>query len=130
MGLKINITIDALLPELISRTDLLLLGVDAIGKSKFINKIGSKVLLKAAREKNIRSVVIFESLKLTDIPDDFYLKDDYNYREVWAPREKDNITIINQYFEIVPNKMADMFISDFGIDTPLSLRRRFADCGF
>ncbi len=127
LGLKVNFVIDILLPELISKSDLLLLGADAVGKNKFVNKTGSGILLKAARGKNIKSVVLFESLKLTVIRKDFCLKDDHNYREIWAINKKENINFINRYFEIIPNKMVNIFISDLGIDTPELLRRRVID---
>ncbi len=124
IGLEVVLSVDARLPNLISRAELLLLGADAIGKDMFINKIGSEVLLKSAGMRGVKSVILFESLKIKKINKNTNLKDNYSYREIWPRSPDKNINVINQYFEIIDNRKAVRFISDLGVDTPQSLKQR------
>lgn len=124
LGIEIVLSVDLLLPSLIARTELLLLGADSVGKDRFINKIGSGELLKNARKFGVPSAVVFESLKIKSININTKLKDDYNYREILPQGGDKNISVINPYFEIINNRRVDRFISDLGVDTPRSLKKR------
>ncbi len=124
IGIEVVFTVDALLPGLLSKADLLMLGTDSIGQDKFINKIGSGVLLESARRLGVKSAILFGSLKIKKADLDTKLKDDYSSREVWSQGCPENITIINQYFEIINNSLVDRFISDLGVDTSQSLEKR------
>ncbi len=124
LGIEVVFTVDALLHELLSKTDLLMLGADSVGQDKFINKIGSRVLLESARKYRVKSAILFESLKIKKSGLHANLKNDYNSREIWPSGCPENITVINQYFEIINNNLADRFISDLGVDTSQSLKKR------
>ena len=97
LGIKVTLSTDALLPELMSKADLLLLGADSVGRNRFINKIGTGLLLREARRLKMASAVFFESLKIKEITKNHFLKDDYNKKEIWPGRSNKNVTVINQY---------------------------------
>lgn len=122
-GINVMYMVDAHLPEMLGKVDLLLLGADSVGERIFANKIGSTMLLKTARSNMVRSVVVFESLKLTKDEDRLICRDDYDRREIWPDRLPKNIDVRNSYFETIPNKLVDLFISDKGADSSKSLRR-------
>jgi translation initiation factor 2B subunit (eIF-2B alpha/beta/delta family) len=123
-GISVCYMIDALLPEMLSNADLLLLGADLVAPGYFINKTGTTTLLKASGGYDIITAVVFESLKASQ-PDKYKaVKLDYNSRELWAGKKPANITIVNQYFEPIPNQLVGQFISDYGIDNPDSLSKR------
>ena len=122
-GIRVMYMVDACLPDMLAKADLLLLGADSVGDRIFVNKIGSSTLLKIARSEEVRSVVVFESLKLTKDEDRLICRDDYNRREIWTGRLPRNINIKNSYFETIPNKMVNLFISDKGVDDCKSLRQ-------
>lgn len=124
VGIEVELSVDALLPSLLSKVDLLLLGADSVGEDRFINKIGSDLLLHSARRRRVKSAILFESLKIRKINIDMILRKNYSSQEIWPGGGRHNIGVINQYFEIINNRKADRFISDLGVDTPRSLNKR------
>ncbi len=124
IGIEVVFTVDALLPGLLSKADLLILGADSVGQDMFINKIGTGVLLESAGRSGVKSAVLFESLKIKKSGLNASLKNDYNSREIWPTGRPGNITVINQYFEVINNSLADRFISDLGVETSQSLKKR------
>jgi len=124
IGIKAVLSVDALLPGLLSNAGLLLLGADSVSMDRFINKIGSGILLKSARMLGVKSAVLFESLKIREISKSIILRSDYTGREIWPRSPGKSIKLINQYFEIIDNRRVDRFISDLGVDTPQSLKQR------
>ena len=111
---------------MLAKVELLLLGADSVGKDRFINKIGTELLLREALRINIKSAVIFESSKIKEIKINTKLKNDYNGREIWPRGNQNSIKIINQYFEIIDNRLVDRFISDLGVETSHSLKKRIS----
>jgi len=124
IGIEVVFTVDALLPGLLSKADLLLLGADSVDQDTFINKIGTGVLLESAGRLGVKSAILFESLKIKKSGLYASLKNDYNSREIWPTGRPENVTFINQYFEVINNSLADRFISDLGVDTSQSLKKR------
>jgi len=116
--------IDALLPEMLPGADILILGADSVTPEYFINKAGSTTLLKAARTHGLKTAVVFESLKAGRPENSHPLALDKEPGEIWPGRRNRNITVLNQYFEPISNRLVDYFISDDGFDTPDALHRR------
>ena len=106
-----------------------MLGADCVGENSFVNKIGSGTLLKAAREFEVKSAVVFESLKIKDVGIASDLRRDYKGSEVWRKNADKKIRIINKYFEIIANHKADLFISDLGADNHVSLKNKIIEKG-
>jgi len=127
LGITVAFVTDMLLLEYLQDATLLLLGADAVGMKSFINKAGSGALLDTARDNEIASAVIFESLKIGDINNLSKPSDNYPGEEVWPDADKSHIKIINKYFEVIQNQKVDYFITDLGTDSPESLEKRAND---
>ncbi|MFH2036752.1 MAG: hypothetical protein ABIJ45_10150 [Candidatus Zixiibacteriota bacterium] len=111
LGIEVVFVIDMSLFGQLCQSSLLLLGADSIGPNFFVNKIGTKALALSAREYKVKTVVVHESLKIT--PSDSLAENMANRdkSEIW-PDVPENITIINKYFELIPNRLIDEFITD------------------
>jgi len=123
-GLAVVYGPDALLPSLVTQADLLVLGADSVGGKTFVNKTGSGMLLAAAREAGVTRAVVFESLKA--VAEDTSRSTDTSgpVTELWAGRRPSGVEVLNRYFESIPNRLVDHFISDSGADSPAELARR------
>ena len=128
-GVRTKFCVDMLLPELMHGADYFLIGADSVGPDVFINKIGTTVLLKAARDAGLKNVVLYESLKEmkqdprpADIP---MLAGE----EIYNRKESRRIEVFNRYFEIIPGRLVHKFISDRDVYTPGSLRRHIKTAG-
>lgn len=120
VGLKVHFLVDMLLFEKMADADYLILGADSVGENSFLNKIGSKAILENAGTRGIKRIVVFESTKLSHkIPNRLQI---FPPDEVWSGSGQ-GISIINRYFEIIPNSTVDLFISDLGLGVPKTLHR-------
>jgi translation initiation factor eIF-2B subunit alpha len=93
------------------KPDKILIGADAILKTGVINKVGSELLARIAKEEKIPFYIVSDSWKFTNnkVP-----IEQRPLNEVWnkAPR---NIKIKNPAFEFVHKKYISGIISEFGI---------------
>jgi translation initiation factor 2B subunit (eIF-2B alpha/beta/delta family) len=112
LGIEVKLCVDMMLPEFMHGGDYFMIGADAVGPDNFVNKIGTKLLLKAAREERIKSIVLYESLKkITRNPSRSKIIDEAG-EEVYGGKRRNHIEAVNRYFEIIPNRLVDKFISD------------------
>lgn len=88
--------------------DKVFLGADAILKNGIINKIGSNVIAKLAKQENIPVYIIADSWKYS--PKDVKLEQ-RSFKEVWAKAPK-GIKIKNLAFEFVPMELIEKIISE------------------
>jgi len=120
IGLQVHFMVDMLLFEKIVDADYLILGADSVWENSFLNKIGSRALLENAGAHGIKRIVVFESTKLSQrISGHLQIQPP---DEVWSGRHR-GISIINRYFEIIPNSVVDTFVSDLGISASKTLHR-------
>jgi len=126
LGLKVTLCTDMLLPELMSKADCLLLGADSVGPDKFVNKIGTSLLLHQAKQLSIKRYVLCESLKFRQTNSYRVKNDQHPPNEIMTGNLNQNINLINRYFEIIPNRLVNRFISDSGNFTPASLQREIS----
>ncbi len=129
LGVRTKYCVDMLLPELMHGADYFLIGADSIGPASFINKIGTTVLLKAARDSGLKNVVLYESLKEMKQDPRPAEKPMQAGTEVYKGKKSRRIEIFNLYFEVVPNRLVHKFISDRDYYTPDSLRRHIKTAG-
>jgi translation initiation factor 2B subunit (eIF-2B alpha/beta/delta family) len=109
-GIKVIHFPDLAMDHAIKNCDLVLFGVDAFLDKGVINKNGTSVIAKIAKEYDIPSYACGYSLKYTpDIRIEIR-----KGREVWDEREK-NIVVINPAFELVNKENITGVISEFGI---------------
>ena len=110
-GVKTELCVDAALPGLIETCDALVVGADAVGERSFSNKIGSGMMCKAAREKDIPVFVIAASDKFLTPPlRRFYKILDRPAEEITG-RLIPGIQVINRLFEWCDNKLVTAFIA-------------------
>jgi ribose 1,5-bisphosphate isomerase len=115
-GIKVTMFIDSALNVAISgesgkKVDKIFLGADAILKKGIINKIGSGLIARMAKENKVSIYIIADSWKYTSkkIP-----IEQRNLNEIWDRAPK-NIKIKNPAFEFVPKKYIKAVISELGI---------------
>ena len=113
-GIKVTMFIDSALGVALSKeqgtkkVDKVFLGADALLKKGIINKIGSEVIARIARQEKIPVYVIADSWKFTKkkVP-----REQRKLNEVWGKAPK-GIKIKNPAFEFVPNKYITKIITE------------------
>ena len=95
------------------KTDLVLLGADAILKSGVINKVGSGMFTEIAKKHKIPVYIIADSWKYA--PENVKIEE-RSFKEVWKKVPK-HIKIRNPAFEKIPKQNIKAIISELGILT-------------
>jgi len=110
-GIKVTMSVDSAILEDIKKSDIVMLGADAVTKKGVINKIGSGLISKIASDFKKPLFIVTDSWKLSlkkisieKRPSD----------EVWKSSPK-KITIENPAFELIPKKQINYIISELGI---------------
>lgn len=110
-GIKVTMFIDSALGVALKDADIIFLGADALLKNGIINKIGSGVISKIAKQEKIPVYIIADSWKFTKRK---IAMEQRNLNEVWDKAPK-NIKIKNPAFEFVDKKYISGIVSEFGI---------------
>ena len=110
-GIKVTMFIDSALGVALKNVDIIFLGADALLKNGIINKIGSGLISKIAKQEKIPVYIIADSWKFTKrkIP-----IEQRNLNEVWDKAPKD-IKIKNPAFEFVEKKYIAGIVSEYGL---------------
>ncbi len=112
--IKVTMFVDSALDDALTgkqgakKPDLVLLGADALLKNGVINKIGSELIAKIARQNKIPVYIVADSWKFSKkkIP-----LEQRSLKEVWDKAPK-NIKIKNPAFEFVDRKWITKVISE------------------
>ncbi|HED03255.1 MAG TPA: translation initiation factor eIF-2B [Candidatus Fraserbacteria bacterium] len=124
LGLRAELVADAAAPALVSRSELLLLGGDALAPEGLVNKIGSYPLALAAQAAQRPVIALVSRQKYLPL-----------FRRAWLPQEPPQelwpegempakLTILNSYFEPVPLALLGQVISEAGALAPEQLLGR------
>jgi translation initiation factor 2B subunit (eIF-2B alpha/beta/delta family) len=113
-GIPVTLVVDAALPRLLDRCDLVLAGADAISENDFVNKVGTYALALAAREAEVPFYVAALTEKL--IPEGIRGRPD----RIWDPSEvladpPAGVTVENRYFESTPLSLISGIITERGL---------------
>ena len=110
-GIKVTLFIDSAAMIAIKKSTKIFFGADALLKNGIINKIGSGMFSKIAKESKVQVYIIADSWKYSskNIP-----IENRKLNEVWDKAPKD-IKIKNPAFEFVQKKYITKIISEFGI---------------
>lgn len=124
MGFDVHLIVDSAVSTVLDRLDLALLGADNVTPQFFVNKIGSHGIALLCREAGIPVYVLADTRKFMitkSLPEENLKRPD----EIWkaAPKE---LSIINLYFERIPNDLVDGFITEAALETPQTLSGRFS----
>lgn len=100
LGHRVEFFTDAGLFGAVEGAAGVLVGADAIGESRFRNKVGTAGLAHVARGAGVPFYVVADPFKI--LPERFWLPElPKPAREVWRARAK-GLAVINLYFESVP----------------------------
>ena len=113
-GIKVTMFVDSALGVALSKeqgtkkADKVFLGADALLKSGIINKIGSEVIARIAKQEKIPVYIIADSWKYS--PKEIKLEQ-RAFREVWNKTHR-GIKVKNPAFEFVPKKYIKGIITE------------------
>ena len=110
-GIKVTTFVDSALLEAIKKSDLILLGADAILKSGVINKIGSGTIAELAFNHKKPLYIVADSWKFS--PKNVKIEE-RDFHEVWKNAPK-TIKIRDPAFEKVDKKFIKRVISEYGL---------------
>ncbi len=127
LGVPVTLILDAALGEWAGRCTLALVGADCVSPQGVVNKIGTRLLALAARERGIPAYVLAESGKF--FPFALSVARPHAPTEIWeAPPE--GLTIWNEYFETTPLEAFTGIISERGFLSPQDVRHHLRDLSF
>lgn len=113
-GIPVTLVVDAALPRLVERCQLVLVGADAVSESDFVNKAGTYPLALAAKEAGVPVYV-------TALLDKIIAEGARGSTDrVWDPSEvlsspPPGVTVENRYFERIPLSLVEGIVTEEGI---------------
>lgn len=116
-NIKVTMFIDSVIDDALSgeqelkKPDIIFIGADALLKNGIINKIGSELIAKIARQNKIPFYVIADSWKFSK---DKIKLEQRSINEVWDKAPK-NVKIKNPAFEFVNKKYISGIVTELGI---------------
>ena len=128
-GIKVTMFVDSALGVALSKeqgtkkADKVFLGADALLKKGIINKIGSEVIARIARQEKIPVYVIADSWKFTK---DKVPREQRKLNEVWGMAPK-GVKMKNPAFEFVKKKYIKAIISELGYEEFIAKRQKLKD---
>jgi translation initiation factor 2B subunit (eIF-2B alpha/beta/delta family) len=124
-GIPVTLVVDAALPRMVERCQLVLVGADAISERDFVNKVGTYAVALAAGEAGVPVYVA----ALTDkfIPEGARGKPD----RLWEPEEvlkraQPGVTVENRYFERVPLSLVEGIVTEHEVLSPEDIPAKIA----
>ncbi len=124
LGLSVTLIVDAAMAEWAGRCTLALVGVDSISPEGVVNKIGTRLLALAARERGIPLYALAESGKFFPIP--LSASRSQSPAEIWETPPS-GLTIWNEYFETTPLELFTGILAEDGLLSPDDVRRRIRE---
>lgn len=97
-GIPVTLTVDSMIPDLISRSGAVLLGADAVTQTYFVNKIGSRIAVDYSYEYNKAVFVAADKSKFISNREYRFSPDQNPTSEITASRNK-RMRVENSYFE-------------------------------
>jgi len=116
MNIKVTHIIDSAARIALKKSDLMLIGCDAITTTRIYNKVGSEMFAIIAKKYNIPVYVATDSWKF-DPKSIFGIKEkieERNPKEIWQNAPK-GIEINNYAFEAIDPMLVDGIISELGL---------------
>jgi len=116
IGYQVTLITDSSVALYADMIDMVLLGADAIYKEFFVNKTGSHLISLVSQEFGVPLYVLADSRKIWIKQDHSMLSQTISeepkpYSEIWQD-PPEGISPENYYFETIPNKWVDLFITE------------------
>ncbi|OIO80535.1 hypothetical protein AUJ84_03215 [Candidatus Pacearchaeota archaeon CG1_02_32_132] len=109
--IKVSLFVDSAIHQAVKKSNLVLLGADAILESGVMNKIGSQVVAEEAKLHKKPVYIVSDSWKFS--PKSMEIEE-RNFKEVWENTPK-RVKIRNPAFEKINRKYIKKIISELGI---------------
>jgi ribose 1,5-bisphosphate isomerase len=110
-GIEVSMSIDSAILEDIKKSDLIMLGADAITKKGVLNKIGSGLIAKISKDLKKPLYIVTDSWKFS--PKKISIEK-RSWKEIWSKSPK-KVNIENPAFEWIPKNQISNIISELGI---------------
>ncbi len=128
-GIHVTVIADAAASLFIESVELILVGADRITPQHLVNKVGTKMIALAARERGVPIYAVCDTSKFVGV--DYFedtIRDQRDPRELW-PDAPEGVAVQNRYFEPIPLVFFTGFVTERGAlsDSEASACARDAD---
>jgi len=125
--IAVTLIADAAASLAIDQVDLVMIGADTITPLNLINKIGTRLIALAARERGVPLFAVSDSSKF--IREDYFRGEIRRFRdpcELWrdAPAR---VSVVNSYFESTPIDWFDGIVTEHGVLSTAEATQRAMD---
>ncbi|MCU0372377.1 MAG: hypothetical protein MUE56_03950 [Ignavibacteria bacterium] len=112
LGYSVTLIPDAAFAQYIREIDFCILGADGIYKTHFVNKTGSYLIALLLKMFSVPLYVLADSRKIDRTRKSSSIKlKSHASSEIWGKKLK-NLTCINNYFELIPNRFIEKVFTD------------------
>ncbi|MDI6808735.1 MAG: translation initiation factor eIF-2B [Candidatus Eisenbacteria bacterium] len=116
-GIDTILVTDSVLPVFLSRSDILLIGCDAVTERSFINKAGTYPICLVAREHNVPVYCLCETSKFISARTPLLRIEERDPGEI-VNFALPNVSVKNICFEEIPLKLVKAFLTESGYLSP------------
>jgi translation initiation factor 2B subunit (eIF-2B alpha/beta/delta family) len=117
-GIPVTVIADAAADAALETVSLVLAGADRVTPANVVNKIGTRMIALAARERNVPVHVACDSSKFIAAREADDCADEHPSAELW-PDAPPDVRVLNRYFEAVPLDLISSIVTEQGIITAL-----------
>lgn len=124
--MRVTLIADAGVASVMQQVGLVLVGADLITPRTVVNKIGTRLIALAARERSVPIYVVADYSKLINLlPHNLPAEPKREPGELWSDAPS-NVMVMNRYFEETPLESFNGIISEEGTQTPEGVSQRAA----
>lgn len=95
----VELWVDAGMDKALCEVEAVVVGADSIGKSGFVNKLGTRPIFVNAREREVPRIVVCDSSKFLPAEIPLSTEEQHPAQDVW---DVDKVKVHNDYFEYTP----------------------------
>jgi len=121
-NISVALIADAAASSVLEKADGVLIGADKVTPEYLINKVGTRMIALAARERDVPAYAICDTSKFTSIQANL-TADQRSAGELW-PAAPQGVEVLNSYFEPTPLDYFTAIITEVGNLQPQQARQR------
>jgi ribose 1,5-bisphosphate isomerase len=123
-GTRVSVIADSAAASVLNQVDLVLVGADKVTPEFLLNKVGTRMIALAARERDVPMYAVCDTSKFVDADYQFAsARDRRSPDELW-PQAPSGVVIVNRYFEPTPLALFTAIITEDGELSPDETARR------
>jgi translation initiation factor eIF-2B subunit delta len=115
-GIKVMLITDAAAALALDRATKIFVGADTVTPENLVNKMGTRMIALAAREKGLPIYALCDSSKFINLTDTSVSQKQGSTAEVWEAAPE-GVEISNRYFEPTPLNLITGFVTEEGVLT-------------